>query len=89
MTYEEAMLSVKKTGPAHAEGLPLLAIAITSLRDSGHAINPALWFEAAKKLGLNTVQVLSISQKDPARWGFLPWEADLPSYVWDANRKGK
>lgn len=59
MTYEEALLSLRRTGIAHARGLPHLAMTVQTLA-SIHAIVPALVYEGARKRGLSSKELLSL-----------------------------
>jgi len=67
MTYEDALKASKKIGASKAEGLPLLAMTISTLA-LVHAINPMLAFDGAVKLGLTAAQVRNL---DPVSLGDL------------------
>lgn len=60
MTYEQALLEVRRVGAAKVQGLPHLALTIQTLA-MVHAIAPALAYEGAKKRGLTASQVRKLS----------------------------
>lgn len=77
MKYAAAMKKAKADGAGRCEGLPLLAMTITTLRDGGHrAIQPEAWYDAARNLRLSAADVMRMLRDEAgrARFGFLPWE---------------
>lgn len=76
MTYQEAMKEVGQVGAGKVVELALLAMTITTLRNGGHkGVDPEIWYDSAKNLGLTSSDILKMVREDPARWGFLPWES--------------
>ena len=67
VTYEEALKASKKIGASKAEGLPLLAMTVSTLA-LVHAINPKLAFDGAVKRRLTASQVRKL---DPVSLGNL------------------
>lgn len=70
MSYEEALRRAERVGVSKAEKLEFLALVCKSLA-SIHAINPAMVFAGAQKLGLDAKQVVKLAEADPVALGDL------------------
>ena len=70
MTYDEALKRADKIGASRAGKTELLALVCQSLA-SLHAINPALVYGGATKLGLDARRVAKLAEDDPVSLGDL------------------
>jgi len=70
MTYEQALQAATKIGASKAEGKVLLAMLCQSLA-CVHAINPALVYQGAVKMGIDSKALAKLANDDPVAMGDL------------------
>ena len=70
MTYKQALQRAEKIGASNVEGKPLLAMLCQTLA-AVHAISPALVYEGAVKLGIDTKALMKLADADPVSLGDL------------------
>lgn len=70
MTYQQALQRAEKIGASKADGKPLLAMMCRTLV-AVHAINPALVFKGAVKLGIDARALMKLADADPVALGDL------------------
>ncbi len=56
MSYEQALKEARRVGAGKCEGLPWLALTCEAL-SGGHAVNPKLAYEGARRKGLTASEV--------------------------------
>ena len=70
MTYKQALQAANKIGASKAEGKVLLALLCQSLA-CVHAINPALVYQGAVKMGIDSKALAKLANDDPVAMGDL------------------
>jgi len=73
-TFEETLVSAKKTGASRCSDAELLALFCnTSLQILCGAVSPKLVFEGAQKKGLSAKEVLQMAKDNPQAVADLMW----------------
>ncbi len=70
MTYKQALKAAEKVGASNAEGEALLASLCQCLAYV-HAINPALVYQGAVKMGIDSKALVKLADRDPVALGDL------------------
>ena len=70
MTYKQALTKAEQVGASKAEGKAQLAQICQTLAQV-HAVNPALVYAGAVKLGIDAKALLKLADADPAALGDL------------------
>lgn len=70
MKYEVALDRARAVGAARANGLPLLA-QTCSVLSLAHAVNPAMLYDGARKMGLSADKLVKLVAENVGEFAFV------------------